>query len=558
MKLSGVLGRLFGAGAGDVPVPQRQVPPPPSRARALNAPNGLPYDAADLFGPHMRTWLPPLWSADSEINPYRDRIVSRARDLVRNDGWASGAVTRILDNAVGVELRPISKPDYRALAHISGNPAFDATWAREFARAVDSRYRMWAEDPNHWNDTEQQLTFAEQAHLAFRHLLVDGDALALLPWEEDKIGYGAAQYATTVQVIDPDRLSNPQVMMDMARMRGGVEIDGAGAPIAYHIRKAHQNDWYNAGKSVQWERIPRRQAWGRPNVVHMFERQRAGQHRGGAGILTPVLQRLKMLIKYDGTELDSAIVNAIFAAYVESPYDHQMTAEALDAPAGGGWAGGGRWEAQLGWHSGRDLSLHNARIPMLFPGEKIGTVTAARPSSNFRDFERAVLNNCASGTGMAPMQFSNDWSDTNYSSARGALLEAWKTMSRRRQQFAIGFATPIRMGWLEEAMEIDDLPLPRNAPDFVEARAAYTRAKWLGPGRGWIDPVAERQGSILGMDAGLSTLENECAENAGADWEEHVDQRALEVAAFRERNLPLPEWAGQIPAERTDKKPDPQ
>jgi hypothetical protein len=29
------------------------------------------------------------------------------------------------------------------------------------------------------------------------------------------------------------------------------------------------------------------------------------------------------------------------------------------------------------------------------------------------------------------MQFSNDWSDTNYSSARGALLEAWKTMSRR-------------------------------------------------------------------------------------------------------------------------------
>jgi hypothetical protein len=44
---------------------------------------------------------------------------------------------------------------------------------------------MWAEDPNHWNDTEQQLTFAEQAHLAFRHLLVDGDALAL-PWKRTR------------------------------------------------------------------------------------------------------------------------------------------------------------------------------------------------------------------------------------------------------------------------------------------------------------------------------------------------------------------------------------
>lgn len=39
--------------------------------------------------------------------------MSRARDLVRNDGWANGAVTRLLDNAVGANFRPIMKPDYR-------------------------------------------------------------------------------------------------------------------------------------------------------------------------------------------------------------------------------------------------------------------------------------------------------------------------------------------------------------------------------------------------------------------------------------------------------------
>src|SRR5260363_125826 len=38
--------------------------------------------------------------------------------------------------------------------------------------------------------------------LAFRHKLVDGDALALLLWRPERIGPGRARYATTVQLID--------------------------------------------------------------------------------------------------------------------------------------------------------------------------------------------------------------------------------------------------------------------------------------------------------------------------------------------------------------------
>jgi len=528
----------------------------PSSPAALNAPYGLPYDAADIYGQRMSEWRPSLFSADTEINPYRDRIVSRVRDLVRNDGWAAGAVTRVLDNAVGVSLRPIAKPDYRTLAHLSGNPAFDAVWAREFGQAVDARWRLWANDPNRYNDTERMLTFGQQMHLGFRHLLIDGDALAVLPYMADRVGRGRAQYGTTVQIIDPDRMSNPQLMMDQRFIRGGVEIDATGAPIAYYIREAHQADWYNAAKSVKWERLERETDWGRQQVVHMFEHHRAAQHRGGAGMLTPVIERLKMLIKYDSTELDAAIVNAVFAAYIESPYDHQMTAEALDDGGSGDFDQ--RWSQQLAWNQGRNLSIQGSRIPMMFPGEKINTVSAARPASNFRDFEKAVLNNVASGAGLSPMQVSNDWSDVNYSSARGSLLEAWKTLVRRKDDFQIGFASPIRSAWLEEAMAEDDLPLPRNAPDYIDARYAYARCKWLGPGRGWIDPVAEKQGAILGMDAGLSTLEQECSINEGADWEEVIDQRAIEVAAFRERGLELPEWTGGQPAGETKRKPEEQ
>nr|WP_306301929.1 phage portal protein [Acetobacter persici] len=86
------------------------------RASALNGGwQGVPYDAADIYGQHTQSWMPPLWSADTERGPFRNRVVSRARDLVRNDGWAAGTVTRVQDNAIGITLRPISKPDYRAL-----------------------------------------------------------------------------------------------------------------------------------------------------------------------------------------------------------------------------------------------------------------------------------------------------------------------------------------------------------------------------------------------------------------------------------------------------------
>jgi capsid protein len=49
---------------------------------------------------------------------------------------------------------------------------------------------------------------------------------------------------------------------------------------------------------------------GRPHVVHDFDHERGAQHRGN-GILTPVIQRLKMLVKYDQSELEAAILNAI-------------------------------------------------------------------------------------------------------------------------------------------------------------------------------------------------------------------------------------------------------
>jgi lambda family phage portal protein len=512
------------------------------RASMLAGGGRTPYDAADIYDDHMAEWRPYLWSPDGELNIFRDRIVSRVRDLVRNDGWASGAVTRVLDNAIGANFRPISKPDYRALAAYTGNKAFDATWAEEYGRAVDAHYRMWAEDVGLYCDAMRAMTFAQILRVGFRHKIVDGDAIAQVMWLPERQGLGRARYATAVQLIDPDRLSNPQMRFDIVNVRGGVEIDELGAAIAYHIRQAHAGDWFNAQKSVTWDRIERETSWGRPIIVHNYEVDRAAQHRGGTGILGPVVHRLKALIKYDRAELDAAILNAIFAAFIESPQDPQLVEEAL------GDTLPQYQDMRADYHERKKLSLGGARMPILFPGEKIGVVSAARPTSNFADFESAALRNVASAAGLSAQQLSNDWSDVNYSSARGALLEAWKTLDRRRREYGMGFAAPLRGAWLEESHDIDSLPLPRNAPAFAEMRTAYMRAMWLGPARGWIDPVAEKEGAVLGMEAGLSTLEAECADQ-NMDWEENLDQRARELEAFKARGLEPPaSWLANRPA----------
>lgn len=504
---------------------------------------GPAYDAADLFGQHMAEWTPFLWSPDAELNIYRDRIVSRVRDLVRNDGWASGAVTRILDNAVGANLRPIAKPDYRYLARVLDDGRFDLTWAKEFSAALNSYWDGWAtEDLGRYCDAARNQAFPDLMRTAFRHKLIDGDALAVIGYLPERIGRGRAQYATCIQVVDPDRLSNPQLRFDQQTMRGGVEVDRWGAATAYYIRRAHAGDWFSAVESLTWDKVPRETDWGRPIVVHDYDCDRAGQHRGGAGIFAPVLQRLKMLVKYDSCELDAAIINAIFGAYIESPFDPQLVAEAVDD----GEHLNGYQHVRSEFHKSNAIALGNTRIPILFPGEKVAATNAERPHSNFAAFESAVLRNAATAIGLSAQQITNDWSDVNYSSARGALLEAWKTLYRRRFDFTGGFAAPIRGAWLEESVDVDDYPWPGGGQlDFPSFRGALCRCRWLGPAIGWLDPVAEVQASVMRMDAGLGTLEDEAAQQ-GMQWEEVLDQRKFELDKFDELGIPKPAWAGQM------------
>ncbi len=156
-------------------------------------------------------------------------------------------------------------------------------------------------------------------------------------------------------------------------------------------------------------------------------------------------------------------------------------------------------------------------------------VKTARPAAQFADFESAILRNIASGLGISYEQLASDWSKVNYSSARAALIEIWRSWTARRVAFGQGFCQLFFMAWLEEQVLDGHIRLPHNAPDFRANWTSYARAKWIGPGKGFVDPVKEVQASAMRVALGLSTLEEEAAELTGSDWSENVDQIKFEI-----------------------------
>ena len=514
-------------------------------------PQFFPYDAANWSTQEMGDWLPWIRSADSEINLYRDRIAARARDLRRNDPWAHGAISRILDSTIGSSYRFVSKPDYRALSFYS--KAFDATWAGEYRQALEARWRVYSEDIGHYNDVSQRLTMSQQFRLALGHKLVDGESLLVAQWRPDHIGPGAATYATCFQGVDPDRLSNPNLGPDTKYLRGGVELDDDQVAVAYHLRRAEPNDWYNSIESMQWDRVERLDPDGWRRVYHDFDADRFGQNRG-MSVFAPAISKLKMLARLYGVKLQAETVAAAFGLYVVSPFDLEMVRNALedDDERGLGWY----QDMRVNFHSDRDLHINGTRMATLAPGEDIKSVAPGGGQQDITPFAHEMLRAFSVCLGTSAEEIHNDYSDSSWSAARAGIVQSEKTYTRRCDDFDVNTATPVVATWLEEPFELGELPLPRDAPSYLEMRTAYSRGMWLGAARGWVDPVAERQGVVLGLDAGLSTMEVECARQ-GMDWEENIEQRAIEFKRMQELGLPRPEWFGsEVSATQASQPPE--
>lgn len=494
------------------------------------ASGGMPrtsYAAADRGHPSVGAWLPHLRSADGDWLRDRPLSVARVRDIKRNEGWAEAGDDRQVDMMVGAALRLNSRPDPVALG-------IDAPEARRLGRQIESQFQLWANDPIVRSDAERTLGFSGQAALVAREFVGMGEALAVLRW----LPRGNWAFRTALQTIDCDRLSNPNGQPDTDTLRGGIEKDRNNAPIAYHIRRGHPSDGLlSSAASFTWDRVPRWDVvgdWERPKVLHVFDKRRPGQSRGVAKLVAN-LTKLRSLSRYSESEVRTAAINASIVGSLYTQMGAEYAADRLgsDPTPGADWTTFN--EQRASFYADRQV-LDDARFLTLFPSDRLDLNTTPRQTAGYPAFQRSFLQALAATLGISYEQLSMDWSQTNYSSARAALNEVWRGIHRLREILVNMFAVPTYAAWLEDALDAGVIDVPEGCADFYDAPAAWLRCTWIGPGRGFIDPVKEMQAAGLRVDGMLSTLQREAAEQ-GEDWEQILDQQEFEQDELERRGL---------------------
>ncbi|CUT12528.1 Phage portal protein [Bradyrhizobium sp.] len=483
------------------------------------------YRAGGFRGQEFAAWAPPPTSADSAVLPYRDLSVARTRDVVRNDPTAASGVARLVEMLVGAKLTLSSKPDARALG-MDATDKGHRKILRDLAAGIESEWYQFGNDPQRRCDAQQRLSINGIFRLLARTFATMNETTAVMKWKPARGG----RYATCIRAVDPDRLSNPYSQPTTQGLRGGIEFDDDGVPLGYHLRNGHPADWYIVPAPLTWTRIPARTASGRPVFIHGFEPEREDQARA----MTPfasLVKRLHMVGKFSDTELASATVNALFAAFVKSSLPVGEATAAFTPQTVQTMEG-----KRLNYWAENPARIGGVRIPVMPIGDEIQINSSPRQTTAFPDFQKAFLQSIAAALGISYQQLSGDWESINYSSARAALNEVWRHIQMLFAAFVDQVVLPIHYCQLEEAFDRGYIKRPSGCPDFWDMPGAYLRSRWIGPGRGYVDPVKEAQGASLRMGAMISTLEDECAD-LGRDLEDTLDQIANEEEMLKERSL---------------------
>lgn len=493
------------------------------------------YEGADRGSRELASWRPRATSADALINDGRAKVTmdSRARDLLRNDGQVAGAATLQKDSIVGSQYRLNSQPAQGVLERMFPGLGFTEDWAEQFQRETEELFTLYAESIDSWIDVQRTWSFTGMIRMAVGCYFAGGEALLTCNWMR-----GAGRpFATAFQLVDCDRLSNPNGVADDRFLRNGVVLDRNAAPTSVWIRDAHPGDMLRGQDLHSWTNRPIYKSWGRHHTILLRNLQRPEQTRGVADMVT-VLKETRMAAQFHETTLANAIANASFAATIESELPPEMAARMIGAEN----AGKDIMDPAVAMLSaiseytrgGQSIQLGGVKIPTLFPGTKLKMLPAGTVGGVGDAFEASLLRKIAAGLGVSYEELTRDFSKTNYSSFRAAANQTQRSVTARKREVADYVANAIYRNWLEEAIDLRMIPslepMLAKVPDLFYrplVRDALAAATWIGASRGQVDEMKETQAAVMRIKSGLSTYEIETA-RLGVDFREVFRQRARE------------------------------
>ena len=184
------------------------------------------------------------------------------------------------------------------------------------------------------------------------------------------------------------------------------------------------------------------------------------------------------------------------------------------------------------------LELAPGAIYSLPPGKKIQEINPIRANSAFESFVSTLITIIGAGMGI-PKEVLIKKYESNYTAARGALLDFWREVRVRRTAFNNSFNQPVYEAWLAEAVAAGRI----EAPGFFDdpaIRQAWCGCMWMGASMGHVDPLKEVKAATERIANNISTQEQEASEYNGNDWLSNIRQRKKEMAAFNDMKPAAP------------------
>lgn len=480
-----------------------------------------PRQAASGYGAHgasstlnsMVGWLVNGGAAEDDIDLHGSLLRQRARDLYAGGGLARSGPAALTTSVVGWGVQPKPKIDGQLLGMTDAE-------CDEWERNTLREFKLWAENP--MCDAERSKDFYTMQQLAFRSELMSGDVFVLFGMKAN----ARTPYQTVIRILEADRISTPDTNGDSestetdggGRIVDGVEINSEGEVIRYHIANRHPL-LENATQTLSWQAIDVfGKETGSPNILHIMTHERPEQRRG-IPFCAAQIEQIKQLDRYITSELAANVVSSMLTAFIVSSED--------DGKAGMEDAVNDEEKVTEDEYK---IELAPGAIYDLPPGKTVKEINPIRSNSAFESFI-STLETIIGASMEIPKEVLTKKYESNYTAARGALLDFWRTVRVYRTAFNNSFNQPIYEQWLSEAVALGRI----DAPGFFDdpaVRQAWCGCIWMGASMGHVDPLKEVNAAEKRIQLNISTEEQEASEYNGNDWNANVRQRRKEISAL--------------------------
>lgn len=438
-------------------------------------------------------WAALNTSADSEILTSLRLLRARSREMVRDNAHARNAVRIVQNNVVGTGIGLQAQVvNARGKLIDPVNTLIEEAWER------------WCERKT--CHTAGLLGMPEILRLVAGQMAEAGEVMI----RKVKQPFGNGRIPFALEVIEADRLMDQWETAQAPNgnaIRMGVEIDAWGRPMAYWLHPTHPGDYqFRTFVASKFIRVPAEE------MLHLYIVERWPQTRG-VPWFHAVLRRLNDMKGYSEAEIVAARASANIVGFIKAP------------------------EPQAGddvTHAERVIDSAPGTFKQLLPGEDFVGFNPSRPNAALEPFMRFMLREMAAGIGTSYESLSRDYSQSNYSSSRLALLDD-RDLWRVLQGWLIrNVLSDVYREWLAAAVLAGEI----NVPDYFTNPAKYERARFKPRGWNWIDPTKEVNAYRQAVRSGFMTVSDVIGQTAGgADAEDVFKGRRQELDLMSDLDL---------------------